>query len=67
MFWATFKAKTELTRSTIEEILSKSGRIDDIIINPQLFLDLATQAIKRTLYDLMINGIKYQKIRWFGI
>jgi type III restriction enzyme len=56
------QSKTELTRSTIEEILSKSERIDDIIINPQLFLDLATIAIKRTLYDLMINGIKYQKI-----
>ena len=56
------QSKTELTRSTIEEILSKSGRIEDIIINPQLFLDLATIAIKRTLYDLMINGIKYQKI-----
>ena len=56
------QSKTELTRSTIQEILSKSGRIDDIIINPQLFLDLATKAIKRTLYDLMIEGIKYQKI-----
>lgn len=56
------QSKTELTRSTIEEILNKSGRIEDIIINPQLFLDLATQAIKRTLYDLMIDGIKYQKI-----
>ena len=56
------QSKTELTRSTIEEILSKSGRIEDVLINPQLFLDLATQAIKRTLYDLMISGIKYQKI-----
>lgn len=56
------QSKTELTRSTIEEILSKSGRIADIIINPQLFLDLVTQSIKRTLYDLMIDGIKYQKI-----
>jgi len=56
------QSKTELTRSTIEEILSKSGRIEDIIINPQLFLDLSTIAIKRTLYDLMIDGIKYQKI-----
>jgi type III restriction enzyme len=54
--------KTELTRATIEEILNKSDRIVDIIINPQLFLDLATTAIKRTLYDLMIDGIKYQKI-----
>ena len=56
------QSKTELTRSTIHEILSKSDRIGDILINPQLFLDLSTQAIKRTLYDLMIDGIKYQKI-----
>lgn len=56
------QSKTELTRSTIEAILSQSGRIEDVIINPQLFLDLATQSIKRTLYNLMIDGIKYQKI-----
>jgi type III restriction enzyme len=56
------QSKTELTRSTLEEILRKSGRVDDILVNPQLFLDLATQAIKRTLYDLMINGIRYKKI-----
>jgi type III restriction enzyme len=56
------QSKTELTCSTIQEILSKSDRIGDILINPQLFLDLTTQAIKRTLYDLMIDGIKYQKI-----
>lgn len=56
------QSKTELTRSTIEEILSKSGRVEDIIINPQLFLDMATSAIKRTLYNLMIEGIKYHKI-----
>lgn len=56
------QSKTELTRSTIEGILSKSDRIKDILVNPQLFLDLSTQAIKRTLYDLMIDGIKYQKI-----
>ena len=54
--------KTELTRSTIQEILSKSGRIGDILTNPQLFLDLSAQAIKRTLYDIMIDGIKYQQI-----
>lgn len=54
--------KTELTRSTIEEILSKSGRTGDVLINPQLFLDTASQAIQHTLYDLMIDGIKYQKI-----
>ena len=56
------QSKTELTRSTIQDILSQSGRIGDILINPQLFLDLASQAIRRTLYTLMIDGIKYQKI-----
>jgi len=56
------QSKTELTRSTIQEILNKSGRIEDILINPQLFLDLSAQAIKRTLYSIMIDGIKYQKI-----
>lgn len=56
------QSKTELTRSTLLEILEKSGRMSDILINPQLFLDLSTQAIQRSLYDLMIDGIKYQKI-----
>jgi type III restriction enzyme len=56
------QSKTELTRSTIRDILVKSGRIGDILINPQLFLDLASQAIHRTLYSLMIDGIKYQRI-----
>jgi len=56
------QSKTELTRSTILDILVKSGRIEDILVNPQLFLDLSVQAIKRTLYSLMIDGITYQKI-----
>lgn len=56
------QSKTELTRSTLLDILEKSGRMGDVLVNPQLFLDLATQAIQRTLYDLMIEGIKYQKI-----
>jgi type III restriction enzyme len=56
------QSKTELTRSTIQEILVKSGRISDILVNPQLFLDLASQSIRRTLYSLMIDGIKYQRI-----
>jgi type III restriction enzyme len=56
------QSKTELTRSTIEQILVQSGRVEDILVNPQLFLDLAIQIIKRILNDLMIDGIKYQKI-----
>ena len=54
--------KTELTRSTVLEILLQSGRAGEIIINPQLFLDNAVAAINEVLSELMIDGIKYEKI-----
>lgn len=54
--------KTELTRTTILDILKKSGRIHELLINPQLFMDNSVTAIKRMLYELMIDGIKYEKI-----
>ena len=56
------QGKTELTRDTIYHIIKQSGKMNDIIINPQLFLDVASQVIKTTLHDMMIDGIKYQKI-----
>ncbi|MFA4911852.1 MAG: DEAD/DEAH box helicase, partial [Desulfobacteria bacterium] len=54
--------RTELTRSTILEILLQSGRTGDVMINPQLFLDNVVSAINDVLTDLMIDGIKYEKI-----
>jgi len=54
--------RTELTRSTILEILIKSGKIGEILINPQLFLDSAVMVINDVMTDLMIDGIKYEKI-----
>ena len=54
--------RTELTRSTILGILKKSERIAEVLINPQLFLDNTVIAIKDVLTDLMIEGIKYEKI-----
>jgi type III restriction enzyme len=59
---AYIQSKTELTRSTILSILKKSGRIKDLLLNPQLFMDNAVGAIKAVLYELMINGIKYERI-----
>lgn len=59
---AYIQGKTELTRSTILEVLKKSGRINELLLNPQLFMDNAVGAIKSVLYELMIDGIKYEKI-----
>lgn len=56
------QSKTELTRSTILEILKRSGRINELLLNPQLFMDNAVVAIKSELYELMIDGITYEKI-----
>ncbi len=54
--------RTELTRSTVLAILLQSGRAGEILINPQLFLDNAVAAINEVLTELMIEGIKYEKI-----
>lgn len=54
--------RTELTRSTVLAILLQSGRTGEIMINPQLFLDNAVAAINEVLTELMIDGIKYEKI-----
>jgi type III restriction enzyme len=54
--------KTELTRSTLAEILIGSGRLGEVAQNPQQFLDQALSAIQAELHTLMINGIKYERI-----
>ncbi len=55
-------SQTRLTRSTIYEILSRSGRLRDILVNPQLFADKVVEAIRGALTELMVKGIKYEKI-----
>ena len=59
---AYIQGKTELTRTTILDIVKKSNKISELLINPQMFMDNAAHSIKGVLYDLMIDGIKYEKI-----
>jgi type III restriction enzyme len=59
---AYIQGKTELTRTTILDIVKKSDKISELLINPQMFMDNATKTIKGVLYELMIDGIKYEKI-----
>ena len=56
------QSKTELTRDTILRILRKSERINDLLVNPQMFMDNTVASIRNVLHDLMIDGIKYEKI-----
>ena len=59
---AYIQGKTELTRRTILDIVKKSDKISELLINPQMFMDNTTSTIKSVLYELMIEGIKYEKI-----
>lgn len=54
--------KTELTRRTLAAILIGSGRLGEVKHNPQQFLDQALAAIEAELRELMIAGIKYERI-----
>src|SRR5438034_1541211 len=54
--------ETELTRSTLMEMLARSKRLTEIVLNPQQFLDQALAIIKQQLHQMMIDGIKYEKI-----
>ena len=53
---------TELARNTIMRIIAESGRINDLAVNPQLFMDLAIASIKRELHKMMIDGIEYRRL-----
>ena len=56
------QGKTELTRSTLAQFLIQSGRLGEVKDNPQMFLDQALYAIQAELHELMIDGIKYERI-----
>ena len=54
--------ETELTRSTLARILIESGRLADVTTNPQQFLDQAVSSVRRTLNQMIVDGIKYERV-----
>lgn len=59
---AFLQKETELTRSTLVEILKRSNRLSEFGINPQAFMALTAREISQALHDLMLEGIQYEKI-----
>ena len=53
---------TDLTRSTLVRILIESARLNEFLINPQLFMDNVAKIIKVELNKLLVPGIKYEPI-----
>lgn len=56
------QSRVELTRATIFQIISQSGRHAELLINPQEFLDHVVAAIRRTLQRLQVAGITYEQL-----
>jgi type III restriction enzyme len=54
--------ETELTRHTLAEILKRSGRLGEFKINPQAFMEAVAREVARALHDLVLEGIKYEKV-----
>lgn len=60
--YAYIQNRVHLSRTSIFAILDGSGRMEELLINPQAFLDIAIAAIRRCLHTLMVSGIKYETI-----
>ena len=54
--------ETNLTRKSIVKILTKSETLNSFKKNPQLYLEQASDIIKRTMRLSIVDGIKYEKI-----
>ena len=54
--------ETNLTRKSIVKILTKSKTLNSFKKNPQLYLEQASDIIKRTMRLFIVDGIKYEKI-----
>ncbi len=56
------QSETNLTRRTIVNIISKSGRLESFKDNPQKFVEKVSNIIKHQMRLFVVDGIKYQKI-----
>ena len=60
------QGKTELTRSTIYEIMIQSKRLPEFSVNPQQFMDQAVKEIRNVMNRIIIEGIKYERLESSG-
>ena len=60
--YAYIQNRVHLSRATLFAILDGSGRLAEVLINPQAFLDTAIAAIKNSLQALLVQGIEYHEI-----
>lgn len=55
--------ETELTRTTLVNILKKSNRLSEFTVNPQAFMTETARLINRSLQEMVVDGIKYEQLQ----
>ena len=60
--YAYIQQRVDLTRATIFEVLKQSERYAELEINPQLFLDNVVDVLRRTLQQLMVDEVQYERL-----
>ena len=58
----TLQEQTELTRATLLEIIKRCGRLGEFKANPQGFITEAGKQIRKALDELLVDGIRYEKL-----
>lgn len=59
---ADLQNETDLTRATLVRILTESGRLADLTVNPQAFITLVTTKINAVMRAQMVDGLTYEPI-----
>lgn len=59
---ADLQESTSLTRVTIIDILTRCGRLEEFINNPNDFITMVRSALQRELSNVVVSGIEYEKI-----
>ncbi|MBS4943064.1 MAG: DEAD/DEAH box helicase family protein [Actinomyces graevenitzii] len=59
---AQLQEATSLTRKTIIDILTVSGRLGEFLGNPNDFIKMAATCIQEELAHVVVEGIQYEKI-----
>ncbi len=59
---AYLQRETELTRGTLVAILKQCGRLSEFKTNPQAFMMEVSRCIHKALHELLVEGIKYEKL-----
>ncbi|WP_394027421.1 type III restriction-modification system endonuclease [Desulfovibrio falkowii] len=59
---AVIGEQTLTKRSTVRDILVQSGRLQDLLNNPQLFIERCVEVIKGRRHELAVDGVSYLQL-----